>query len=391
MNLKEIVNYTFPTSIDFGVGARHRIVQELKKGGLSRPLIVTDRTVATLRWFSDLSGELSKEGFDLDVYSEIWGNPLASHVLYGVDAAKAHRPDAIVAIGGGAAMDVAKAIALMLHHPGDLFNYEDGLSDARPINQPIPYLIAVPTTAGTGSEVGRSLVVSDDQSRTKKIIFSPRLLPKKVFADPELTIELPAHLTAATGMDALTHLVESYLAKGFHPICDGVAIEGVRMVATHLNKCVDYARTGEGRSERHLESRGYMLHAAIMGGIAFQKGLGATHSCAHALSSINDLHHGLSNGIMIPYVMRFNFECVPERFDRLSEAVSRTGGGQFLNWLSELKEEIGIPSGLTGIAVTPNQVEALIEYAISDSCHLSNPRSVSRQDFRNIFLEAMEH
>ena len=239
----------------------------------------------------------------------------------------------------------------MVNHPGDLFDYEDGKPDARPMDRDIPLFITVPTTAGTGSEVGRSTVVSDDETKVKKIIFSPRLLAQRVLLDPDLTLALPAGVTAATGMDALTHLVETYLAKDFHPICDGIALEGLRLVARNLTPCVDFARQIEGGAREllsdvdHRHARGMMLNAAMMGGVAFQKGLGVTHSLAHALSTVCDLHHGLANGICIPYAMAFNADAVPERMAELAQVVGANpwNGAGFVTWLTQLKEAIGIP------------------------------------------------
>jgi hypothetical protein len=291
---------------------------------------------------------------------------------------------------------VAKAIALMVHHPGDLFDYEDEKPGARPIDREIPTTFAVPTTAGTGSEVGRSTVISDDDTHVKKIIFSPRLLAARVFVDPELTLGLPAGITAATGMDAVTHLVEAYLAKDVHPMCEGIALEGLRMAARSLVDCVDFARritAGEPElkaSNEHLEARGAMLNAALMGGVAFQKGLGATHSMAHALSTIADLHHGLANGIAIPYVMAFNKVTVPDRMADLAAAVGATppDGNGFLRWLVDLRARIGIPRTLTEAGVDPKHIDRLVEIAVHDGCHPNNPRPVTETDFRRLFKAA---
>ena len=223
-----------------------------------------------------------------------------SQVVAGVEAFRAHQADSIVGLGGGAALDVAKAIALMAGHPGDLFDYEDDKPGALPIDQDIPYWVAIPTTAGTGSEVGRSAVISDEQTHVKKIFFSPRLMAKAVFADPELTLGLPPAVTAATGMDALTHCIEAFLAKDYHPIADGIALEGLRLGAAALPRCYE---KGDD-----LAARGDMMMSSMMGAIAFQKGLGLIHSCAHALSAVSDLHHGYANGVMIDHALKFNLE-----------------------------------------------------------------------------------
>ena len=224
-----IHRFSFPTTIHFGPGARRLVADHLKAQGVRRPLVVTDRGIAPLPLLADFVAGLP--GLDVAVYSEIWGNPVKSQVDRGAQAYKAHRADAVIGLGGGAALDVAKAIALMATHPGDILEYAWDHPHVRPIDGEIPYFVALPTTAGTGSEVGRSAVVSDDTTHVKKIVFSPKLLAKCVFADPELTLDLPAAITAATGMDALTHNVESYLSPEYHPMCDGIALEGVRIAA----------------------------------------------------------------------------------------------------------------------------------------------------------------
>jgi alcohol dehydrogenase class IV len=391
-----IYQYNFPTRIQFGVGASKLVPDALKEVGKKRPLIVTDKGLAPLPPITESAKALESAGLAGSVFSGVWGNPVKSQVTAGVEAFRAHKADAVVAIGGGAAIDVAKAIALMINHPGDLFDYEDEKPGARPIDREIPYYVAIPTTAGTGSEVGRSTVVSDDETHVKKIIFSPRLLAQRVFVDPDLTLGLPAVVTAATGMDALTHLVEAYLAKGFQPLCDGIALEGLRLLSKSLIPCVDFARKiAAGQTElrdsaAHKDARGRMLNAALMGGVAFQKGLGVTHSLAHALSTVCDLHHGLANGIMIPYAMAFNKEAVPGRLSDLGAAVGAASPGAdgFLRWLDELKASIGIPRTLDEAGVTRDKLERLVEVATTDACHPNNPRPCSASDFRTLFSRA---
>ena len=259
---------------------------------------------------------------------------------------------------------------------------EDGKPDARPMNREIPLFITVPTTAGTGSEVGRSTVISDDDSKVKKIIFSPKLLAKWVFADPELTLDLPPAITAATGMDALTHNVESYLSPEYHPLCDGIALEGVRIAARALP--IAY------RDGRSLQARSDMLMSSMMGAIAFQKDLGAVHSCAHALSTVADLHHGLANALMIDTVLDWNHEAVPAKFDELAHVCGVGGGGAaFVPWLRALKQDIGIVGGLGQRGVTAGNVRRLVEVAAADICHQTNPRPCTPADFERFFLSAM--
>jgi alcohol dehydrogenase class IV len=378
--------FSFPTPIHFGPGVRSQLAAHLKANGVKRPIVVTDKGVAATPILKEILDHLNAGGLKAASFTGIWGNPTKSQVTEGVKAFKAHDADSIVGLGGGAALDVAKAIALMATHPGDLFDYEDEKPGAKPIDGAIPYWVALPTTSGTGSEVGRSSVVSDDQTHVKKIIFSPKLLAKAVFADPELTFELPAKITAATGMDALTHCVESYLAKGYHPICDGIALEGLRQSAQHLAKAV--------KNPRDVDARSGMMMSSMMGAIAFQKGLGLTHSCAHALGTVADMHHGLANGIMIDHALKHNVQAVPERFTTMATTIAATVGLQdtspqgFLGWLGKLKAETGIPAKLSDAGIKKDQLGKLVEIAVADSCHGNNPRVCTREDFVKIFNEA---
>lgn len=374
-------NFNFPTPIKFGPGARKLVAEHLKGLGYSRPLIVTDQGVAKQAFFGAFVAELKEAGLHPVVFDGVFGNPVKSQVSAGTHAFNDGDADAMIGIGGGAALDVAKAIAVTIHHAHDLFDYEDR-PGARAIDRDVPYWVAIPTTAGTGSEVGRSAVISDDTTHAKKIIFAPQLLARHVFADPELTLELPPHITAATGMDALTHLVEAFLAKDYHPICDGIALEGLRLVQQSLVTAVH-----EGHQ---VKARGDMLLASLMGAIAFQKGLGVVHSCAHALSTVADLHHGLANGIMIDHALAFNAAVASERFERMAATLGLNPSAEaFFDWLRALKNEIGIPARLSAMEINPSQVEALADVAIADGCHANNPRPVTREDFVRLFQEAL--
>jgi len=376
--------YNFPTEIHYGAGVRKKAIENLKSRGFKRPLVVTDKGLAELPVLKDFVQLLQDGGLEPQLFAGIWGNPVKSQVTAGVEAYRKSRADSMIGFGGGAALDVAKAILLMIHHPGDLFDYEDDKPGALPVDGEIPHWIALPTTAGTGSEVGRSAVVSDDVTHIKKIIFSPRLLAKAVFADPELTLALPANVTAWTGMDALTHCVEAFLAKGHHPIADGIALEGIRLSAGALEKAV--------KEPGNLQARGDMLMASMMGAIAFQKGLGITHSCAHALSTVSDLHHGFANAVMIDHALAYNTQTVPERFVRMAEVVGLQGTerspGGFLRWLSKLKASIGVPAKLSGAKVTPDKLGKLVDIAVQDVCHPSNPRACTRETFEQVFQAA---
>jgi alcohol dehydrogenase class IV len=376
--------FSFPTLIHFGPGVRAKVAGFLKDKGLQRPLLVSDKGLAALPVFTEVFQSLKTGGLEPGTFSGIWGNPTKTQVAAGVEAYRAHRADCLVGLGGGAALDVSKAIALMVNHPGDLFDYEDEKPGALPFKYEIPFWVALPTTSGTGSEVGRSSVISDDQTHLKKIIFDPKLLARAVFADPELTLGLPGPVTAATGMDALTHCVEAYLAKDYHPICDGVALEGLRLASQSLAQCVE--KPGD------IEARGSMMMASMMGAIAFQKGLGLVHSSAHALSTFKDLHHGLANGIMIDHALPFNVSAVPERFRSLAQAAGLKDESPeaFITWLTSLKKRIGIPAGLSEKGIQAGDVKRLSELAFQDSCHLNNPRPCTQADFEVIFLKAIK-
>ncbi|MDQ6916787.1 MAG: iron-containing alcohol dehydrogenase [Pseudomonadota bacterium] len=386
-----IHRFAFPTAIHFGAGARALVAEHLLAQGIKRPLLVTDRGIAPLPMLESFITGL--RGLDVAVYGEIWGNPVKSQVADGVAAYRAHRADAVIGLGGGAALDVAKAVALMAVHAGDVLEYAWDHPQVRAIERELPYFIALPTTAGTGSEVGRSSVISDDATHVKKIIFSAKLLAKAVFADPELTLDLPAHITAATGMDALTHNVESYLSPAYHPLCDGIALEGARIAARSLRTAV--------RQPHDIAARSDMMMSSMMGAIAFQKDLGAVHSCAHALSTVADLHHGLANGIMIDHVMRFNMPSSVAKMAELAHVVGAAVPGTlaearaeaFVDWLGKLKADLAIPATLSAYGgkrpVTQADIESLADVAIDDICHQTNPRPCTREDFQRIFAEAM--
>ena len=290
--------------------------------------------------------------------------------------------DCVIGFGGGAALDVAKVVGVAATHPGDILEYVWDHPKVRPIDRPLPYFVALPTTSGTGSEVGRSSVVSENDTHLKRVVFSPKILAKMVFADPELTLALPPAVTAATGMDALTHNIESYLSPAYHPLCDGIALEGTRIAAAALEKAV--------KQPGDLQARSDMMMASMMGAIAFQKDLGAVHSCAHALGAVCDLHHGLANALMIDTVMAWNFEAVPAKFDELAHVCKVAGGGRaFVPWLKDLKARVGITGTLAAHGVTAAHLPRLVEIATGDICHQTNPRPCAAADFERLFKAAM--
>ena len=373
-------NFSFPTPIKFGAGARKLVAAHLLEAGFKRPLIVTDKALAALPVLTEFKSHLV--GLDVAVFSGVFGNPTCSQVMDGAAAYKAHKADCIIGFGGGAALDVAKVVGVAATHEGDILEYVWDHPKVRPINNELPYFVALPTTSGTGSEVGRSSVVSENDTHLKRVVFSPKILAKVVFADPELTFGLPAHVTAATGMDALTHNIESYLSPAYHPLCDGIALEGTRIAAAALLTAV--------KEPNNLQARSDMMMASMMGAIAFQKDLGAVHSCAHALGAVCDLHHGLANALMIDTVMAWNYETVPGKFDELAHVCKVPGGGKaFVAWLQQLKTSVGITGRLGAHGVKPEHIPRLVEIATADICHQTNPRPCKAADFEALFKAAI--
>lgn len=362
------VEYSFPTHIVFGAGSLEQVGTLVSK---ARPLIVTDNVLANASILADLKQSLGQH--QVEVFSDFQGNPLESHVVAGLKAFKEHDADALIAFGGGAAIDVAKAVGVLVASGGKLFDYALSHNSPKEVAGSFPHFVAIPTTAGTGSEVGRSLVISDDSSHKKEIVFTPKMLPIHVVLDPKLHVGLPPNLTAATGMDALTHHLEAFLSPAYHPMCEGIALEGIGMVAKNLSVAVN--------DGQNLKARGEMINAAMMGAVAFQKGLGVVHSCAHALSTVCDLHHGLANALMLRACMKWNAESVPEKFERLSAIVGRN----FHAWLETFYNSLNLPASLSQVGVTEAHFSKLVEVAFADGCHLENCRPVTEADFMMLY------
>ena len=377
-----IQNFNYPTSIRFGAGAVKELPAYLKDQQLKRPLLVADGVIVQLGFFKEIVSDLDGNGIKAIVYSDLHKNPVKSDVMGGVAVFHDEDCDSIIGLGGGVPMDVARAIALKVHHPRDLFDYEDSTGGWAYVTEPIPPFITIPTTSGTGSEVGRSTVISDDETHQKKILFSPRLMAQIVFADPALTLGLPPHVTAATGMDALTHNLEAFLAKGYNPLCDGIALEGIYLIGKHLEKAVN---------NPGIEDRTHMMAAAIMGATAFQKGLGVVHSLAHPLSTMFDTHHGLANAIMLQYGMAFNIEGQEDRFARIAQTLgleSHTGEA-VVKYLKELNPRIGLPVKLGEIGVKAEHIDSLSDLALADACHPCNPKPVTLENFKEMYRQSI--
>jgi len=380
--MQQRLNFNFPTPIRFGAGVADELADHLISQKLSHPLVVTDGTIRELDFFKDIIEDLKRHHLAVDLFSEMHKNPVKSDVLAGGEAYRQSGCDCIVGIGGGVALDVARAIALEVHHPRDLFDYDDLIGGDQYVTEPIPYFVTLPTTAGTGSEVGRSSIISEDESKKKRILFSPRLMAKIVFADPLLTMDMPPFITAATGMDALTHNMEAYLAKNYHPMCDGIALEGMAMIANSLEKATH---------RPDVESRSEMLLASMMGAIAFQKGLGVVHSLAHPLSSLLDTHHGLANAVNLPYGMEFNYNGFEQKFDKMAQSLGVIDGDgeRVVDFLIELNERLGMPANLNEIGVKPEHIPQLSRLALEDFAHPNNPKPVSLEDFRSLYEKAL--
>jgi len=377
-----IQRFAFPTTIHFGPGARTLVAAHLAEQGCKRPLIVTDRGLAALPVTAEFRQLLQAGGLQPAVFDGVFGNPTCAQVMAGAAAYKAHGADCVIGFGGGAALDVSKVVGLMATHEGDVLEYVWDHPQVRPIVNELPYFVALPTTSGTGSEVGRSSVVSENDTHHKRTVFSPKILAKAVFADPELTLALPPAVTAATGMDALTHNIESYLSPAYHPLCDGIALEGLRIGARALVTAVN--------EPGNLQARADMMMSSMMGAIAFQKDLGSVHACAHALGAVCDMHHGLANALMIDTVLAWNLEAVPAKFDELAHAAGVAGGGTgFIGWLQALKAQGGITGGLASRGVTLDLLPRLVPLATNDFTSGTNPRPATAADYERLFRAAM--
>jgi alcohol dehydrogenase class IV len=374
--------YNFPTTIRFGAGVVAELPAHLVSQGLSRPLLVTDPLVAGLGFFQEIVKGLMSKGLSVEVFSDIHKNPVKSDVEKGGAAFVASDRDSIIGIGGGAAMDVARAIALRIHHHRDLFDYDDLIGGDQYVTEEVPYFITVPTTSGTGSEVGRSAIISEDDTHRKRILFSPKLLAKIVYADPLLTMDLPPFVTAATGMDALTHNLEAYVAKMWHPMCEGIALQGISLIVRSIT---------EATHKPGLESRSQMMIGSLMGAVAFQKGLGVVHSLAHPMSSLLDTHHGLANAVNLPYGMRFNVPGFEDKFRQIARVMElrEESGDGVVEKLFALNKELGLPVKLRDVGVKEEHIETLSDLAFADFCHPNNPKPVSRDDFKKLYLEAL--
>jgi len=376
-----VTTFYYPTKIIFGPGAIERLPLEIEAFRMLRPLVVTDGGLAKSPVFDRVLGIIRKRSGDAVVFDQVLPNPTERNVLEGVARYQEGKCDGVIGVGGGSPLDAAKAITLKATHPLPLADYDDLKDGSDRISSNVPPFLAVPTTSGTGSDVSRSSVITLTATNRKTVIFSPFLMPKVSVSDPELTLGMPVHITAGTGMDAFTHNLEAYLAKGYHPLSDAIALGGVKLVWQYLPRAV-----ADGND---LEARTQVMAAAIMGATAFQKGLGAVHSLAHPLSTIAGMHHGTSNAVLLPPVMRFNATVVADRLKDLAMAMSaKPTVDAAIQRVLELNRLCRIGT-LRDYRVTEDMIVPMAAKAMEDGCRLCNPRDVSEQDMIQLYKEAM--
>ena len=380
-----IGNWNYPTPIRFGPGRIRELAQTCREFGIERPLLVTDPGLAAMPMVTDAAQACRDAGLACEVFSDVRANPVEANVTEGVRAFRDGGHDGVIAFGGGSALDAAKAVALMSGQSRRIWEFEDREDWwTRADADGIAPVVAVPTTSGTGSEVGRASVITDVRDHTKKIIFHPRMMPVAVIADPGLTVGLPAHITAAVGMDALSHNLEAFCSPVFHPLAQGIALEGVRLVKDWLPAaCEDGA---------DLAARACMQVASTMGATAFQKGLGAMHSMSHPCGAVYDTHHGLTNAVVMPYVLEFNRSAINEKMTGLARylGLDEAGFEGVMRWILELRERIGIPRTLAELGVPTDAASRLAPMALVDPSSATNPIELTTPALESLFEDALE-
>ncbi|HEX8442637.1 MAG TPA: iron-containing alcohol dehydrogenase [Allosphingosinicella sp.] len=378
-------NWNYPTSIRFGNGRISELPEVCRALGIARPLLVTDPWLAALPIVTGTVAAMNAAGAETAVFSAIHSNPVGADVEAGVQAYKSGGHDGVIAFGGGSALDVGKVVAFMSGQTRPIWDFEDvGDCWSRADPAGIAPIVAVPTTAGTGSEVGRAGVILDQEAHTKKIIFHPKMMPAVVILDPELTLGLPPHITAATGMDALSHCLEAYCAPAFHPMGDGIAAEGIKLIHDWLPRAV--------ANGSDIDARGHMLVAASMGATAFQKGLGGMHALSHPIGALHGSHHGLTNAVIMPYVLAYNRPEIQVQISRLAGFIGLRQASYegFLDWILELRESLGIPHRLSDLDIPADLVEQVASMAEADPSAAGNPMPFDRAAARLVFQAAME-
>ncbi len=365
-----------------GWGAVRETGEFAKKLGARHALIVTDKVVKRVGLVEPVRDALNSAGISSTVFDGIEPNPVEANVEAGLEVYRSAGCDLIVGLGGGSPLDGAKAIKLRATHDGPFEQYDDNIGGDALIRNEMPPMLAIPTTAGTGSEVGRSTVITCRATDRKTVFFSVYLMPNVAICDPELTVGMPAMITAATGMDALTHNLEAYVAKPYHPMADGIALAGIKLCNKSLRKAVEKGSD--------LEARGDMMMAAAMGATAFQKGLGVTHSLAHPLSSIAGMHHGTANAVLLPYVIDFNEDACWRLLSDIADVIGvPKEPGTVAQWVRDLNSAIGIPEKLSAFGVTKEMIPIMVEKAMQDGCHLNNPKACTAEDMRKLYEVAL--
>lgn len=376
-------NWNYPTAIRFGAGRIDELAEACRSVGIERPLLVTDQGLAASSMIAEATAAALAAGLDLAIFSDIAGDPTGDNVAHGGEALRTHRADGVIAFGGGSALDAGKAIAFATFQDRPLWDFEDiGDNFRRADPAKMLPVVAVPTTAGTGSEVGRASVIKDEAARLKRIIFHPAMMPRLVIADPALTVGLPPGLTAAVGMDALSHNLEAFFAPAYHPLARGVAVEGARLVKDWLALAV--------RDGANIEARAHMLAAAEAGATAFQRGLGAMHALAHPLGALYGVHHGLLNAILMPYVIAANRPAIDPGAAALAHML---GLGQeaddLLAWVLDLRAETGIPMSLAEAGVPADDIARVSQMAVEDPSAATNPVAFTAGDYGAILRQAL--
>jgi len=372
-------NWNYPTSVRFGPGRIRELPDVVKSIGLKNPLIVTDPGISALPMIPAARDALAAAGLGVAVFDRVQANPVSANVEDGLKVYRDGQHDGVIAFGGGSALDVGKVIAFMAGQTRPMWDFEDiGDWFTRADPEGIAPIVAVPTTSGTGSEVGRAGVITDEATHTKKIIFHPKMMPRVALLDPELTVGLPPKLTAAVGMDALSHCLEAYCAPGFHPLADGIAAEGARLVKEFLPRAV--------KDGTDIEARANLMAAAAMGATAFQKGLGAMHSLSHPIGAIYGAHHGMTNATFMPYVLEFNRPVIEAKIARLAAYMGLAPNfDAFLKWVLDLRKEIGVPHTLVALGVPLDRADEIAEMAIVDPTAGSNPVELTKVAARALF------
>jgi alcohol dehydrogenase class IV len=380
-----VSNWNYPTKMRFGPGRISELADACRVLGIKRPLLVTDPGLRPLPMIMDAIGSLEQAGLAAGLFSEVHSNPVGADVEAGLKIYKTGLHDGVIVFGGGSAMDAGKAIAFMSGQSRPIWDYEDREDWwTRADPKGIAPIIAVPTTSGTGSEVGRAAVITDERDHTKKIIFHPRMQPAEVIADPELTLCLPPHITAATGMDALSHNLEAYCSPFWHPMAQGIALEGMRLIKDWLPVAT--------RDGKNIEARAYMMAASSMGATAFQKGLGAMHSMSHPCSSLKGTHHGLTNAVVMPYVLVHNRAAIEDKLAaaaRYLDLKEKSFDG-FLHWILDLRRELNIPNTLHEIGIDTAHIPQLAPMALDDPSTGGNPLPMDLAAYEKLFRDAIE-